>query len=102
MKLFKKCLSHVKFVGLILLLIHTQRCSSQGNKIDPEIQKLIDDYVQDVYIPSAKVAGLGLAIIQGDDDIVYSTGYGLANIEKGIPTTNSTQFLIGSVTKVRF
>lgn len=77
--------------------------SPQGNRIDPELQKKIDDYINDVFLPSNNISGLGLTIVQNneDDQVIYSTGFGMADIEKQIPNRNTTQFLIASVTKVK-
>lgn len=42
--------------------------------------------------------GCALALIQ-DGEIVYSRGYGMANLEHGVPITSDTVFYIASVSK---
>jgi CubicO group peptidase (beta-lactamase class C family) len=45
-----------------------------------------------------KAPGAAVAIIDGDK-VIYSKGFGLANIETGTPVTTATLFQTGSVTK---
>ncbi|CAL8109665.1 unnamed protein product [Orchesella dallaii] len=74
------------------------KCELQ-NITDLEIQKKIEDFINNVYLPESKVTGFGLSIIQNNGEVVYGTGFGFADQEKGIPNGNQTQFLIASVTK---
>lgn len=88
---------------LCTLLFSIALCAGQGSirQIDPEIQKEIDDFMNDVYFPLSNVTKLGLAIVQNNGQVLYTTGYGLADEEKGVPNTNQTQFLVASITKVK-
>ncbi len=45
-----------------------------------------------------RIPGMAAAIAQGDE-IVWSRGFGLADVEKGRPATDTTSFFVGSVTK---
>jgi len=48
----------------------------------------------------AKVADLsGSVIVTRDGETVLSAGYGMANLEQGVPNAPSTKFRIGSITK---
>lgn len=87
-------------VGLALLSLCPQSSLSQ-NRIDPETQKKIDDYIQGTWLPN-KDLGLILTVVRDNGELLYTTGYGMADIEKQIPNDNRTQFMIGSITKVRF
>lgn len=86
-------------LGLILGTCFVHSSFTQRN-IDPEIQKQIDDFINDVYLPYSQISSMGLTIVKDDGQLLYTTGYGFADHEKGIPNGNQTQFLIGSTTKV--
>lgn len=47
---------------------------------------------------NAKTPGCVVGIIQ-DGELIFSKGYGSANVEKGIPLSNSTLFDLGSTSK---
>ncbi len=88
----------LSLLGLILgCFVHS---SLAQRNIDPEIQKQIDDFINDVYLPSSQISSMGLTIVKDDGQLLYTTGYGFSDHEKGIPNGNQTQFLIGSTTKV--
>lgn len=77
----------------------------EGSRIiSPQIQKAIEDYIRTLYQWGNPTFGLGLSIVQlddeGNDKVLYSEGFGKADIEKEIQNTNSSQFLLGSIAKV--
>ena len=47
---------------------------------------------------SAPFAGLAVAVARGPE-IILAKGYGLANVEHGVPVTPNTVFRLGSITK---
>jgi serine beta-lactamase-like protein LACTB len=47
---------------------------------------------------SARVPGLGVAVAV-DGKVVWAEGFGLADLERGVPVTRRTKFGLGSVTK---
>lgn len=103
MKLYSKSLGPLPwypslgvFAGIVLFLT----LGAHAGSLDPEIIKFIDETITEAYFPRAKISKMGLTIVQNDGEILYTTGYGYANEEKGILNGNNTQFLIGSVTKV--
>lgn len=59
-----------------------------------DLDLMISNLVVDENVP-----GLAVAIVS-DGQIVWSKGYGFANIANGIPVTPDTPFLIGSVSKI--
>lgn len=91
-------LYNLRFVTIILLS-STSISLSQKRQIDPEVERKINDFINNVYLPSAKVSTLALTIVQNDGQVLYTNGYGWANEEKKIRNTNETLFIIGSVTK---
>ncbi|CAL8109662.1 unnamed protein product [Orchesella dallaii] len=92
--------SLTRYLSLLVLVwaAHCAKCELQ-NITDLEIQKKIEDFINNVYLPQSKVTGFGLSVVQNNGEVVYGTGFGFADQEKGIPNGNQTQFLIGSVTK---
>jgi CubicO group peptidase (beta-lactamase class C family) len=51
------------------------------------------------HIADRGVPGLSIAVVY-DQDLVWSKGYGFADLEKEIPATPSTVYRIGSITKL--
>ncbi len=60
------------------------------NRIDSEVQKLLDRYEE--------VPGLSIAVVNGDDP-VYVKGFGYADLEKGKRVTPETLFELASCSK---
>jgi CubicO group peptidase (beta-lactamase class C family) len=84
-------------IGLGLLLagigLFSRSALTNGDEIN---FKAIDEYMT-AKMRSARIPGLALAIVKGDQ-IVYLKGYGRAD-PSGRPVTPQTSFIIGSVTK---
>lgn len=57
----------------------------------------IDDYVQSEMLKQ-HIPGVALAVIK-DGKVIKLRGYGLANVETGLPVTSETVFKIGSISK---
>lgn len=87
---------------LLILGLNCIHCRNplQDRRIDPEVQKAIDDFIQEIFLSGNSTYGLGLAIVHNDGELLYTNGYGLADIPKQIPVTNTSQFVLGSVSKV--
>lgn len=84
--------------GFLILCCAVCSINSQ-HQIDPEVEKKINEFIENVYFPESNITSLVLTIVRGDD-IFYTNGYGLADIEKEIPNGNETQYNIGSISKV--
>lgn len=56
------------------------------------------DAIADQAIKDFNVPGLGIAIVAGGE-VVYAKGFGLRDVEAGLPMTPDTLFAIGSTTK---
>jgi CubicO group peptidase (beta-lactamase class C family) len=65
-------------------------------KLEPEVFAEVDKLFANYDKPN--VPGCSIAIIH-EGEIIYKRGYGLANLEHGVPNTPSTVFDIGSVSK---
>ncbi|MEO2185092.1 MAG: serine hydrolase, partial [bacterium] len=67
-----------------------------GSPITEVDSGIIDSLLSDYDL----VDGPGAAVmIIKDGEILFSKGYGLANLEEGIPNTNETNFRLASITK---
>lgn len=73
---------------------------SMQASIDPIIKENIDNFIKETFMPANHNPALTIGITNGNGSLLYSTGYGWMNIEKQLPTTNTTHFLIGSISKV--
>ncbi|MFP5288617.1 MAG: serine hydrolase domain-containing protein, partial [Thermoanaerobaculia bacterium] len=58
-----------------------------------EVDSYLESQMRQLHIP-----GLAVAVVR-DGEVVKSKGYGLANLELGVPVTEETVFEIGSITK---
>jgi len=56
------------------------------------------DLIANGPIEDGRVAGMSVAVVQGDDTIVLK-GYGLADLELNVPTPDRAVYEIGSITK---
>ncbi|CAL8109669.1 unnamed protein product [Orchesella dallaii] len=73
-----------------------------SSRSQTDIKEKIHDFIENVYLPASNITALGLSVVQitgNEGELVYSTGYGYADLEKLIPNGNETQFLVGSITK---
>lgn len=89
-------------VGISVTHPATSLASPAKRSIDPIIEKILNDYILNEYLPRSNTNGLGLAIVHNDGEILYTNGYGVADIENQKPVANDTQFIIGSLSKVNY
>ena len=59
-------------------------------------QELID-FIESV-METGNIPGLSIAVIEGDN-IVWNKTFGIANVEQDIPVSDSTMFMLASVSK---
>lgn len=70
--------------------------------LTPEQQLAVDSTAENDFMAFNRIPGVGLTIVENNGASVYAKGYGYQNWEEGVQTTNSTQFCIASISKVRF
>lgn len=93
--MLRKTLSFVLFI--LIFIPYFNLCTvSANNDIDVPVDK-IDDYVQQFIGKS--IAGAQISITKGNK-IIFSKGYGLSNVEKNIPVTQSSTFNFASISKL--
>src|SRR4030042_6675338 len=66
-----------------------QRCSQS---LPPRIDDLMKDYV-------AHHQFMGTVLVAEKGKVVFAKGYGLADVDRNMPNTPETKFMIGSITK---
>lgn len=88
----------ILFSSLVTIFPKAVNC----NSIDGVLQKRIDTFVENIYLPQMGVSGCALALVQNDGEILYTTGYGYADHSQKIPNGNKTQFLVASISKVQY
>lgn len=67
--------------------------SQEKNELENKIDKYVDRFI------GKNIAGAQITVTK-DRKVIFSKGYGLANIEKNIPVTTSTTFNFASVSKL--
>jgi CubicO group peptidase (beta-lactamase class C family) len=84
------------FLALTLFISSFPHFSFAQGELPAGIQRQLDSMVQSYYLPGGP--GIAVSVIS-EGKIVYSKQTGLANLEYGIPITDSTVFHIASVSK---
>jgi len=91
----------MKYLSVVLIflpmLLNAQTGIQNMNKIDSSIKYNIDEFILSK-MDSFHIPGLALAVVK-DDEIIYTHGYGYANLELKTPIQPESKFLIGSITK---
>ena len=77
-------------LGVISILGFAMDSHSQF--LSSNLDALINDYV-------ANQQSMGTVLVAEKGEVVFAKGYGLADVEKSIPNTPETKFMIGSITK---
>jgi CubicO group peptidase (beta-lactamase class C family) len=80
-----------------LVLVLTSTLANAQNMFSPELQAMVDAFVAE-HMEQGKLPGVSLVIVQ-DGQVVYTKGYGFANIEKQIPMTERTPVAVASQAK---
>jgi len=84
----------MKRIFPVLLLVFTPFfiCECNSNNYESEIDRIFAEY-NSGYTPGAAVA------VFKNSEIIFSKGYGLANLESGVKISSSTNFRLASITK---
>jgi CubicO group peptidase (beta-lactamase class C family) len=82
--------------GSLLALAFQQATAQDAKQLDPALAARVDSVFVGFAAPGSPGCALG---IMRDGRLVYAKGYGLANLELGVPITPATVFDLGSVSK---
>src|SRR5215813_4977735 len=66
--------------------------AAMAQNVDPRMDQVVQSYVSNKQF-------MGTVLVARGDQIVFSKGYGSANLEWAIPNTPQTKFRLGSITK---
>ncbi len=91
-----KLKGHFISIGIFLISMMFLSCDQIENSIDALDSALIDSLMSDYDLINGPGAAL---VITENGNIIYSRGYGLANLEENIPIISETNFRLASVTK---
>ena len=81
------------------LALGAQQPTPQGaHRADPVSIRHTVDSLANAFIARHEAPGVSIVVIRGRDTLV-SQGYGLADLENGVPATPHTVYRIGSITK---
>ncbi|XP_060074177.1 protein flp-like [Ylistrum balloti] len=81
--------------GLLVLSCVVVLC--KGGPIMATVLNEFEEYVESV-MGCRQVPGLTITMVK-DNSVIYSKGFGYAQVEDKVPVTNDTKFCIGSLTK---
>jgi CubicO group peptidase (beta-lactamase class C family) len=82
----------VKIASSLSVVLVCLACRGYSQSLQSRIDGLVDEYVVGQQF-------MGSVLVAERGQVVFSKGYGLANVEKNIPNTPETRFMIGSITK---
>jgi CubicO group peptidase (beta-lactamase class C family) len=82
----------VKIATSLSILLICFGCQGSLRSLQSRMDGLINDYV-------AHRNFMGTVLVADEGKVVFVKGYGLADVEKNIPNTPETRFMIGSITK---
>ncbi len=77
----------------ILTLICAGVASAQTAAIPDSIDRFLE-----AELVRQRIPGMSVAVLRGDS-VLLARGYGFANVERHIPATDSTVYMVGSLTK---
>src|SRR5262249_27730728 len=91
-------MNRTKSAAVNLVILTALSLFAAGAALSQEaasITSKLDEYLS----AAAKQGFTGSALISRDGKVIFSKGYGLANIELDVPNTPQTKFRLGSITK---
>src|SRR5918998_1929072 len=72
-------------------------CAGIASAQTAAVRDSIDRFLK-AELTRQRIPGMSVAVLRGDS-VILSHGYGFANVERGIPATDSTVYMVGSLTK---
>jgi serine beta-lactamase-like protein LACTB, mitochondrial len=71
--------------------------SAQNDKLSPQRQAALEDAISK-FMAASKIPGLSVAVVE-HRELAWSKGFGLANLEDGVPATSQTLYRLASISK---
>src|SRR5215475_8736456 len=82
---------------LALLVLAVSRAPAQTGRLSDQSQARIKRAVT-TFMAASKVPGVSVAVVQ-DERLVWSAGFGMADLENSVPATSQTLYRLGSISK---
>ena len=82
---------------LVAYSLLTLFCAGVASAQTTAVRDSIDRFLQ-AELTRQRIPGMSVAVLRGDS-VILSRGYGFANVERRIRATDSTLFMVGSLTK---
>lgn len=81
--------------------MRAQQVTATLDKNDPELRAVLSEIESDIekIRQDKKIAGLSVTI-EYDQDVLFSKGFGFADLDKKVPADSATVYRVGSVTKL--
>jgi CubicO group peptidase (beta-lactamase class C family) len=86
--------------GLVVLAVclsASNRTFAQAEKPSEERRAQIEAAIA-TFMEASKVPGMSVAVVQ-DGALVWSAGFGMADLENSVPATSQTVYRVGSISK---
>ena len=86
---------------LVRLVAPAQQPVAALDRNDPELRAILTEIESDIEKTriEKKIAGLSVAIVY-DQDVLFSKGFGFADVDKKVRADSTTVYRVGSITKV--
>src|SRR6266446_1595229 len=84
-------------IVVALLLSTCLSLKAQLVENDPTLAKKVDDYLKSE-LASKRIPGMSVCVVR-DGKVIFTKGYGFANIELSVPATQETLYEVASLTK---
>jgi serine beta-lactamase-like protein LACTB, mitochondrial len=97
MAMLKNCSSRISHGVLSLLLLSCATVSSQDHSLSPERRTQIVAAVSR-FMGTTHVPGVSIAVVE-NGELKWATGFGFADLENNVPTSEHTLFRLGSISK---
>ena len=93
----KRQKSATTLVRLLACLLATSCAVAQTGKLSAEKQAKIESTISE-FMAASKAPGISAAVVQ-NGALVWSAGFGMADLENSVPATSQTLYRLGSVSK---
>ncbi|MES2694398.1 MAG: serine hydrolase domain-containing protein [Verrucomicrobiota bacterium] len=81
----------------MLSLLSANTASAQAAKLSPELQAKIENAAT-TFLSERNAPGISVAVVRAGD-FVWSSGFGLADLENSVPATSQTVYRLASISK---
>jgi CubicO group peptidase (beta-lactamase class C family) len=92
-----KCLALLLFVAFVAVGATTRIAIAQEAKLTSEQQTQIESAISK-FMASSRAPGISVAVVE-DGQLVWSSGFGFADLENHVAAMSATLYRLGSISK---